>query len=47
MLIEDHIVTQMVKKVRIDHPGMGGRKFYHLIKEDLEHQQISGTAQFD
>jgi putative transposase len=40
MLIEDHIVMQMVKKVRDDHPGMGCRKVYHLIKTDLEHQQI-------
>lgn len=40
MLIEDHVVVQMVKKIRNDHPRMGGRKIYYLIKADLENQHI-------
>ena len=36
MLIEDHIVQQMVFNIKKDHPRMGTRKIYHLIKPDLE-----------
>ena len=36
MLIEDHIVHQMVLNIKKDHPRMGTRKIYHLIKPDLE-----------
>lgn len=38
--IENHIVIQMVNNIRSDHPGIGGRKLYHLIKNDLEEQNI-------
>lgn len=40
MLIEDHIVQQMVLKIKKDHPRMGTRKIYHLIKPDLEQSNI-------
>ena len=40
MLIKDHIVHQMVLKIRKDHPRMGTRKVYHLIKPDLEKANI-------
>ena len=30
----------MVNKIRSDHPRIGGRKIYHLIKSDLEQQRI-------
>jgi putative transposase len=36
MLLEDHIVRQMVLNIKKDHPRMGTRKIYHLIKPDLE-----------
>ena len=36
MIIEDHIVLQMVSRVRKEHPRMGIKKIYGLIKEDLE-----------
>jgi transposase InsO family protein len=40
MLIEDHIVLQMVLNIKKDHPRMGARKIYHLIKPDLERSNI-------
>ena len=40
MLIEDHIVLQMVHTIKEDHPRMGTRKIYHLIKPDLERSNI-------
>lgn len=40
MLIEDHIVHQMVLNVRKEHPRMGTRKIYHLIKPDLARSNI-------
>jgi transposase InsO family protein len=40
MLIEDHIVLQMVLSIKKDHPRMGTRKIYHLIKSDLEMSNI-------
>ena len=35
MIIEDYIVLQLVSKIRKDHPRMGTRKIYYLIKTDL------------
>ncbi len=35
MIIEDHIVLQLVSSIRKDHPRMGTRKIYYLIKKDL------------
>jgi transposase InsO family protein len=40
MLFEDHIVHQMVLNIKKDHPRMGTRKIYHLIKPDLERSNI-------
>ena len=40
MLIQDHIVQQMVLNIKKDHPRMGTRKVYHLIKPDLEQSNI-------
>jgi transposase InsO family protein len=40
MLIEDHIVMQMVLNIKKDHPRMGTRKIYHLIKPDLGRSNI-------
>lgn len=34
--IADHIVQQMVFNIKKDHPRMGTRKIYYLIKPDLE-----------
>lgn len=39
-IVEDHIVHQMVLAVRKDHPRMGTRKIYHLIKPDLKRSGI-------
>lgn len=40
VLITDHIVVQMVTGIRKDHPRMGGRKIYYLIKSELKKQNI-------
>lgn len=40
MLIEDHIIYQMVLNIKKEHPRMGTRKIYHLIKPDLERSNI-------
>jgi len=40
ILIEDHIVNQMVLNIKKDHPRMGTRKIYHLIKPDLDQSNI-------
>ena len=40
MITEDYIVVQMVSRIKKDHPRMGTRKIYHLIKEDLDSQGI-------
>jgi len=40
MLIEYHIVLQMVLTIKKDHPRMGTRKIYHLLKPDLERSNI-------
>lgn len=40
MLIEDHIVHQMVLKIKKEHPQMGTRKIYFLIKTDLVNANI-------
>jgi transposase InsO family protein len=40
VLIEDHIVIQLVFEIRKDHPKMGTRKIYYLIKNDLQAQGI-------
>ena len=39
-VIEDYIVQEMVLNIRKDHPIMGTRKIYHLIKPDLERLNI-------
>jgi len=39
-MIESHIVYQMVLTIRKDHPRMGTRKIYHLIKPDLQQSDI-------
>ncbi|MGQ8335845.1 hypothetical protein ACUNWD_04790, partial [Sunxiuqinia sp. A32] len=35
-----YLVVQLVLSVRREHPRMGTRKIYHLIKTDLENQGI-------
>jgi len=40
VLIESHIVYQMVLNIRKDHPRMGTRKIYHMIKPDLQRFDI-------
>lgn len=40
ILMEDHIVCQMVLNIKKEHPRMGTRKIYHLIKSDLEKSKI-------
>jgi len=40
MLIEDHVVQQMVLNIKQYHPRMGTRKVYYLIKPDLEKSNI-------
>lgn len=35
MILEDHIVLQLVSSKRKDHPRMGVRKIYFMIKEDM------------
>jgi len=40
MIIEDHIVLQLVFDIRKHHPRMGVRKIYFLIKEDLDRLNI-------
>jgi len=40
ILIRDHIVQRMVLNVRKDHPRMGTRKIYYLIKPDLDRFNI-------
>jgi len=40
MLFEDHIVYQMVLSIKKDHPRMGTRKIYHLIKPELQRSNI-------
>jgi len=40
ILIEDHIVCQMVSNLKKEHPRMGTRKIYHLIRPDLEKSKI-------
>lgn len=40
MLFEDHIVQQMVLDIRREHPRMGTRKLYHLMKPDLARSNI-------
>jgi len=39
-ITEDHIVLQLVSAIRKDHPRMGGRKLYFMIKEDLNRLNI-------
>jgi transposase InsO family protein len=39
-LIEDHIVLKMVLNIKKEHPRMGTRKIYHIIKPDLERSNI-------
>lgn len=40
ILIEEHIVKQMVVSIKKEHPRMGTRKIYHLLKPDLEKSNI-------
>jgi len=40
LLIKDLIVKQMVMVIKKDHPRMGTRKIYHLIKPDLAAAKI-------
>ena len=40
MIIESHLVLKLVSGLRKDHPQMGVRKIYHLIKNDMDSQQI-------
>ena len=40
MTTENHHVVQMVTAIRKEHPRMGVRKIYHLIKQDLGRQNI-------
>ena len=40
MLFEDHIVYQIVLNIKKDHPRMGTRKIYHLIKPELQRSNI-------
>ncbi|WP_308788912.1 IS3 family transposase [Prolixibacter denitrificans] len=35
-IVENHIIVQMVNEIRKEHPRMGTRKLYHLLKPDLE-----------
>jgi len=39
-LLEDHIVLQMIQKIKSEHPNMGTRKIYHLIGPDLKKSNI-------
>jgi putative transposase len=39
-ITEDHILLQMIASKRKDHPRMGGRKIYFLIKEDMARLNI-------
>ncbi len=40
MIIEDHIVLQMVTSIRKDHPRMGVRKIYFMIKGEMGRMKI-------
>lgn len=40
MIIEDHIVLQMIASKRKDHPRMGVRKLYFMIKDELAGMNI-------
>lgn len=40
MLIEDHIVLQLVLNIKKENPKMGTRKIFGLIKPDLERSNI-------
>jgi len=39
-IIEDHIILQMITSKRKDHPRMGVRKLYFMIKEDMDRMNI-------
>ena len=49
MIIEDHIVLQLILKIRKEHPRMGTRKIFFLIKPDLKllNIKIGRDALFD
>jgi putative transposase len=40
VIIEDHIVLQMIASRRKDHPRMGVRKLYFMIKEEMASMNI-------
>jgi transposase InsO family protein len=39
-ITEDHITLQLISAIRKDHPRMGGRKLYFMIKEDIHRLNI-------
>lgn len=39
-IAEDHITLQLISAIRKDHPRMGGRKLYFMIKEDINRLNI-------
>lgn len=39
-IAEDHITLQLISAIRKDHPRMGGRKMYFMIKEDINRLNI-------
>jgi putative transposase len=39
-IAEDHITLQLISAIRKDHPRMGGRKIYFMIKEDINRLNI-------
>lgn len=48
-IAEEHITLQMISAIRKDHPRMGGRKLYFMIKEDINrlHIKVGRDALFD
>ena len=40
MLIEDHIVRQLILNIKKEHARMGTRKIYHLIKPEMKNLNI-------
>ena len=40
MLIEDHIVRQLILNIKKEHARMGTRKIYHLIKPEMKNFNI-------
>ena len=40
VITEDHIVLQLIRSIRKDHPRMGGRKMYFMIREEMDRLNI-------